>query len=58
MATVRVVIEIEAPDDVVRRVAELLSKLVEQAVPENAPSVLSLEVSDVSGRLTLRVTQA
>jgi hypothetical protein len=58
VATIRITIEIEAPDDVVGRIAELVSRIVEHASPDRAPSILSLEVSDVSGRLTLRVSQA
>ncbi len=57
MAKIRIVVEIEAPDTVVEALARVIEKLVEHAAPEKAPTTLSLEVSDVSGRITLRATQ-
>ncbi len=56
LATLRIVIEVEAPDTVIERITAVLEKLIQQAQPEKAPAVLSLEVSDVSGRITLRAT--
>ncbi|MGC9116651.1 MAG: hypothetical protein ACP5ID_03465 [Conexivisphaera sp.] len=57
MAKIIVNMDIEVDDSLAEKVVDLLSKTTDKATERELPAGLELEVSDVGGKLILRIVE-